>query len=685
MNKIIKTIMKILLLSELLLLCGCQIQTDAGAPIEPIVLTEEENMSLAIGYYNVKTKEVQINDLAVTADGSLAAVATAAKTLDLVSNTGSAFWEMELPFVPLKTYMDPQGNFIAVGMEDGKLSVLAPDKKELFNYQFASGIKDITASVSGEYMLVCLGAEEDGQQERMVILKEGKPLWEKTADTFLDAKFAGEDNRVIVNWQNGETPYLTCYSAEGEVIWEISRNKPLGISSESRLVISAQDQDLIAYTWETARKKWNYTVSGSIERVLAAENSKYIAVLTRDESSVLEELLYFNHTGRLLWQLRLPVDANVIVSADGERIIAASWQQYQEDITSISVYNREGEIIQSLGIAGRVQKMAYANRSNTLVLGLDDGGIYFIEVTEKGNASSGSLTAKTRSDYYREVSFSKEEGETPLRLYFYDENAECFVPVTRRAKNVKSLLRSTIQELVSGPVQDSELLRTIPKDTVINVTEKDGTVTIDLPKELDEAAGSGFLSGVIDSLLLTISSINIETIKNISFTVEGNRQETFGREGLLLEEAYSPRPDGIQEGERLLYLPLIAKNRYYLRACGKDFADLKDDELLNAIAQAVVNEYNAKFRERVELQKVYTDKSLIYVDFAASYGKMLADTPEAAARAAVLRDALALSLAENSTKATVRFTSDGAALPVMSNYLNWEITITRPYYVNPES
>ena len=185
--------------------------------------------------------------------------------------------------MPLKTYMDPQGNFIAVGMEDGKLSVLAPDKKELFNYQFTSGIKDITASVSGEYMLVCLGAEEDGQQERMVILKEGKPLWEKTANTFLDAKFAGEDNRVIVNWQNGETPYLTCYSAEGEVIWEISRNKPFGISSESRLVISAQDQDLIAYTWENARKKWNYTVSGSIERVLPRAAS--IAVLTRDESS----------------------------------------------------------------------------------------------------------------------------------------------------------------------------------------------------------------------------------------------------------------------------------------------------------------------------------------------------------------------------------------------------------------
>ena len=49
MNKKIKTIMKILLLSELLLLCGCQIQTDAGAPIEPIVLTEEENMSWQSG------------------------------------------------------------------------------------------------------------------------------------------------------------------------------------------------------------------------------------------------------------------------------------------------------------------------------------------------------------------------------------------------------------------------------------------------------------------------------------------------------------------------------------------------------------------------------------------------------------------------------------------------------------
>ena len=216
MNKKIKTIMKILLLSELLLLCGCQIQTDAGAPIEQIVLTEEENMSLAIGYYNVRTKEVQINDLAVTAYGSLTAVATAAKTLDLVSNTGSAFWEMELPFVPLKTYMDPQGNFIAVGMEDGKLSVLAPDKKELFNYQFTSGIKDITASVSGEYMLVCwcggrraAGTHGYTQRRQTSLGENGRHF---------GCKFAGEDIRVIVNWQNGETPYLTCYSAEGEVI-----------------------------------------------------------------------------------------------------------------------------------------------------------------------------------------------------------------------------------------------------------------------------------------------------------------------------------------------------------------------------------------------------------------------------------------------------------------------------------
>ena len=88
--------------------------------------------------------------------------------------------------------------------------------------------------------------------------------------------------------------------------------------------------------------------------------------------------------GEKLWQKALPVGADVLVSADGSRIIVASWGQFQEDVTKITVYDQQGQVINILDVTGRAQKMAFAAKSGTLVIGLYDGNIYFLDVYEKG-------------------------------------------------------------------------------------------------------------------------------------------------------------------------------------------------------------------------------------------------------------------------------------------------------------
>ncbi|NLN07567.1 MAG: GerMN domain-containing protein, partial [Firmicutes bacterium] len=460
----------------------------------------------------------------------------------------------------------------------------------------------------------------------------------------------------------------------------------LNLDNSGRIVVASQGGKIVRYG-QDASEIWGYATHGEVKRVVMAQSGLYLAALIKDDATQNEDLLYLNMEGRKLWQKRLPVGADFLVSEDGNRVIVSSWQEYQDDVTNIYIYNQQGEELNALDVAGRAQKMAYASKAGTLVLGLEDGSIFFLNTEDKKIPVEEPVTAETLTDYYHPALFSKKEGETHLQLFFFDENARYLIPVTRIVKKSQSLLQDTISELVRGPAQNSGLLRTIPKDATINVKIVENTVLIDLPAALDQMAGSTFLTGVLNSLLYTVSAA-VETntaVQGISFLVDGQEKDTFGREEILLDKSYSPRSVFRPEKGVLLFYPRRTGERYYLLPAGKTFPEMKQEELLQAITQTVVSEYNSTFRTQLSVNSVIIDKQTVIVDFCAAFDALLTDTPVAAARAAVLRDALALSLMENAAITRVRFTVNGTLPQALPHFLPWEMQVTRPYYINPEN
>ncbi|NLM52666.1 MAG: PQQ-binding-like beta-propeller repeat protein [Firmicutes bacterium] len=674
----------IILLLALLSVAGCspRMRYSEGKPIEPISPGNERGETPAVGQFSVKSSDVQITDLAVTTDGSLTAVGTAAKVVYLLQRDGTALWEKEFSSVPLKTYLDPSGRFLAVGTEGGRLTVLTPEQIELYTHQFEAPVAQIAASVKDDYLVVCLNYGEE-EADRLVALSAGEIMWEKELPGVINTIALSEDNRLFVNWQEGETPYLGALSTEGELLWTKEQHQKLATDKTGQIIVTTNEHEILSYN-RNAEKIWNYKTSGRIKSVTMAQNGMYLAAVVLDETIQQEELHYLNINGNKIWQKRLPSDADVLVGAEGNRVLVASWQQYQDDVTKIYLYDQQGYELNVLNVAGRAQKMAFASQANTLVVGLEDGSIYFLETTEK--SQSPDYVDKEITDYYRPVVFTKEEGTTHLQLFFFDENAEYLIPVTRSIKNSQSLLRDTIQELIRGPAQNSGLVRTIPKDADITVTEKDGTVYIDLPASLDERAGTAFLQGVLDSLLYTVSSIQIDTIKQIRFTVDGKEQERFGQEGINIGGAFIPRPFGKTSKESLIFLPHRSGLRFYLRPEAISLPELKGEARIRTIVEKVIESYNKKFGIKIVLNSLQIKKNSVYVDFDASFNRTLTNTPLAAARAAMLRDAIALSLVENLPETTtVKFTVEGNEPDQPSHYKPWELAVRRPYYINMEN
>lgn len=687
-SKWLRVCLLVLIISLLVSGCGKKQAGSPNQPIEPITPEEELGEAGALlGRFAIKSADVQILDLSVSADGSLAAVGSASRTVYLLEQDGKLRWEKPLKTVPLKTYVDPSGKYVAVGTYGGKLYLLGSDQAVRFELDLGQPVVVLSVSGDGETILAGLQASIPGETERVVLLdKMGRCFWELEVEHLLDAIITGADNHVVINWQEGEDMILGSFTAEGKPIWEKRGRKLFALSGQGRLLASTQGNEVLCYD-ESGNELWSYTTAGAVSKLLFARDGLFLGVLVRDEATQQEEFLYLDTHGELLWSKRLPDDSHLLVSPDGTRVIVASWRQYRDDATQVWVYNQRGQEVNVLEVAGRVQRMALSDQAATLVLGLEDGSIFFLNIDNSNLVKSEPLSSiikeKTLQDYYRPVDFGRDEGESRLSLFFYDESAQFLIPVTRRIKRTQMLLGASIEELIRGPVQGSYLQRTIPKEAQVSASLNDGNVLIDLNPTLDGMSGTTFLTGILDSLLLTVSQF--PTIEQIHFTVGGESKETFGSEGLLINEGFIPRRFGRQVSEHLLFIPYRSGERFYLLPISKETLPLKDKALIEVLVQHVLHEGVLFFPPDTRLEGVRIAGGTVYLDFNTSFGKLTnKNNAEAAAKAALLRDALALSIVENLPFSTVQFTVGGKPLDPPPEFLPWEMTISRPYYINLE-
>jgi len=679
-------IMLLLLLVPLLSSCGVQqTATSSISPIEPVVPGLENGGAYAVqGRFSVRSGNVQILALSATTDGSLIVVGTSSRSLYLLGEGGGLIWEKNLTSDLLQVVMDPQGRYLAVGTAGGKLLVVKPDQPQLAEEDYFDAPVGILAiSPDGERILVGLMPEDQQADDALLLLdSQGNELWRKNFAELLDAKIVGNDNRVVVNWQEGDESAIRAYSAQGEKLWELQQRGQMALDSSGQMLVSALGNEVQRYS-RTAAALGSYTTIGTVNRVIMAETGAFFSVLTTDEATQNQDLLFFDSGGNKLWSKRLPNESDVLLSADGLRIIVASWRQYRDDATQVVIYNQRGQQVNLLDVAGRAQKMALTDRGNTLVLGLEEGSIYFLNIAEAINGQS-SLSDKTGQrgllQYYTPASFTLPAGESMFTLFFYDSKTEHLIPVTRRIKRPQSVLRASIEELVRGPLQGSNLNRTIPKDVEIQASQNNGIVQLNLPASLNEMSGSTFLSGILDSLLLTVSQF--PTVRQIEFTVNGERRATFGQEGLNIGEAFTPMRFGHRPGERLIFLPSRSDSRYYLRPESVSGIILQDEALIENLVRYILTQSSEFYA--LNLAAVRIENKNVYLDFTDSFHNLLVDSMAAAARAAMLRDALALTILENAPYANIHITVNGTRPEQPEHFLPWEITVSRPYFLNME-
>ena len=186
----------------------------------------------------------------------------------------------------------------------------------------------------------------------------------------------------------------------------------------------------------------------------------------------------------------------------------------------------------------------------------------------------------------------------------------------------------------------------------------------------------------LDSLLLTVSQF--PTVEQIRFTVGGKEKETFGLEGILIDEAYNPQRFGRQHDEQLLFIPTRSGTRMYLLPVTKEFLPLKEKALVEALITHILSESASFLPRGVRLKNARLEDNIVYLDFNEVFAELVDDRPEAAARAAILRDAFALSIAENLPYVTMHITVEGKPLLRPADFLPWQLTLSRPYFINLE-
>jgi spore germination protein GerM len=646
----------IICLTLLLALSGCgrPAVTLKGTPVEPILPGEDKGEMQALqGRFAVKSADVLMS-LSATSDGTMVAVGSASRTVYLLESDGRLRWERLFNTVPLQTYLEPSGRFMAVGTAGGRVYLFNPDQSVRLEQNLGDPVGLLKMSANGELMLAGLYPEKGASDKVVILDRYGRRLTEMEVENLLDGTIAGPDNRVILNWEaQGET-YLGAFTPEGEKIWEVKDRNLLAVSGNGRWLASSSGQQIFYYA-NDGEKVWSYNAAGVVRKLVFSENGLFLTALVRDEASLKEELLYLNTDGDRLWSKRLPDESELEVSSDGRRVVIASWRQYRDDATQILIYNQRGTEINTLEVAGRVQKMAL--RQDTLVLGLEDGSIYFLNIASPSTGNTAALNQNTDhglQSFYHPVDFRREKDETLLTLFFYDLNAQALIPVTRRTKWTQTALRSSIEELVRGPVQGSQLQRTIPKDVEIAVALNEGVAVVDLPAALDEMSGTTFLTGALESLLLTISQF--PTVEGIRFIVGGKEKETFGQDGLIISNSFAPRRFNRLEGEQLIFLPYQSGSRYYLLPLSYSFLPLKEKALAEALVLQILSKSQDLFPNDIRLKSLWFDGNTAFLNFSGEIAQLTqGEDAEAAAIAAVIRDAIVLSITENLNYTSVKF------------------------------
>jgi hypothetical protein len=239
-----------------------------------------------------------------------------------------------------------------------------------------------------------------------------------------------------------------------------------------------------------------------------------------------------------------------------------------------------------------------------------------------------------------------------------------------------------LEELIRGPARGSSLYRTIPdKDVSVNVDldSDTGRLTLDFSPELIQMNGSAQSMNALESLLRTVSVFT--EVDEIYLTSGDLPLEKFGSV-ILPEQPLTP-----YKWERVIYAPVISGSRYYLQP-REALGDITQDvDLHSLIDQLLRTCRNLPFvPSDLDLINLQISPEQIQINMNRTFLELFPEDPQETERlhAALILDALFLTVFENSRSQRVEILVDGERWSPPAGYPSTSRFLRHPYFVNPE-
>ncbi len=675
-----------MLLSSLLFVSACIPKapppSQGESPIEPVVSgLENSGEQFLRGRFSVVNPEMTVYSLSVSDTGSSILFSLDSRSVNMIDDQGQLKWEFTPEGLPLSAALTPDGRYLAAGTDQGKVYFMNDNGRVLWENNFTGKVELLALADDGAYLAFSL-AEEDGHT--LYLLDQwGTTLQETKTGPLLKLNILpGGD---ICYLEKGEEVNTVVYLRDGGVVFE-EEALLASVSGCGNYAVTYNGDKIILYRLDIHTKPRlisTCSVSDKISWLEIADNGERILAYSSFPGSG-SNLFVFHKEGYLLWEKRIPSGSLLDISYYGERIVASSWQEYSDDFNKVLVFDSDGNILQKLEMATRIEKLALSGNGNILTLAGNDGNIFVMDIpVHRFLTAEADVTEEneTEKEIYHPVAFDLPVDTAYLELYFFDEKAAHLIPVNRGIKRNLLTMQTAINELVKGPRRLSNLSRTIPKDTGIDIAFNEGIATIDLPEELSELGRASQITGIFNSLISTISQF--PSVQEIRFLLSGEEAATFGAADLSLDRTFPSRSPG--KNAKLIYLPHRSGEQYYLlpreviQLGRKPFTP---EEMVNM----VLKESRLLFDEVPELAKVELQEDCIVLDWTPSIMKLFPSggSPEQKALAALFVDALLLTLGENLPQDRLAFQVEGNTWRFPAGYSALNLEISRPFYINPE-
>lgn len=673
----------LLLLVSAIFFSGCSLRSPGGdhPPIEPVV--PEDSSTGLLSYYGNITAGREINDLAVAPGGEEVLVAPQDNKVYLLHQDGRMLWEKTLQGEAFTLESASASKAFALVTREGNVVFFDEKKQVTGERPLDREIVDFALSEDGKEAALLTLPSNDGAVGSDALLhlvdNRGFSLWEKPVTIDLDTPpnlhlSRQGDGMVLIGKNDDGRPGLFFYDLKGGLLWQKEGYTGVSMSSEGHVVAAIAGHLVTVYD-QQGNRKWGYdNTDVNLSHVLVSpDGSAVLAYSTY--STGQDNLFYFSaHGERPPWKLRVPAQSEIAVSALGEEVVVTTWQHYLEEFTLVSVIDTKGQEINALQVAGRGKKAALSPDGSVMVLSSDDGSIFFLDVL--GGNVVGQPQGKAAPRYSPVADASAGAYTT---LYFYNDQANALIPVSRKIDPKDLRLERAVEELIKGPRLGSGLSRTIPRDAAIHVESRENTIFIDLPKELAFMGGSGQREGLTNSIMYTIS--HFSQANWIQFLVEGNPMAA-GEKGMDLSRPIPVRRPGLVPGRQVLYTPTLSGNRYYLNIREVSLRSSSRYELAQNLMEELIYTNRAFFPEDLEVAGItFSEDSLkAQVNFSANLSALepLLLDPD---RSELLVDAVTYTLSENLSLNNVEILINGLKserFPLLIREIN------RPFFVNPE-